>query len=531
MHAISIISIIIGLTPIFGWLLLRRWYFQIVDQSHLQVRRQDGQTVPLRNPKLLLGNLVEVYQADNRLAAYHSFHEQLGEIVQIFWMWRHQISITNLPMARHILVGNQKNYQKFRPNIIIQKLYGTSVLTNNGVAWQRQRSLMQSLFTPQRVAQFYGTFVTCAQELAEKWRSQINATVGPVHHNIYPDCNALFLDIIGRSALGTDFRALQGDVDDTLADIRFILKQSNHPLHQFTTWWQYLPLPQNRQLAQTFQRIDQFLYKLIQQRRVALQSQPCSPPENLLDLLLQATQLTETDLQPFTDREIRDNLFAIIVNGYESVATSVTFTLALLARHPELLEQVQQEVDQFFQEHSVISSYLPQLPTLRAAIVESLRLYPPMAGLQRVSLQPDIVEGWTIPSNQVIGIPLHPLHLNSDYYGSDPDRFQPQRYLDLRQATGDEKARGCPLRTFLNQPQAQAEQLPLTFGDGARRCLGETFALHEMTIVLAILLHQFTFTVQAGDEAVMELGKFGLFISMVPKDAVNLTIGLRQPPS
>ncbi|MGI0495063.1 cytochrome P450 [Alkalinema pantanalense CENA528] len=529
MHTIPIIPIVIGLMPLLGWLLLRRWYFQIVDRSHLQVHHKDGRTVPLRNPKFLLGNLAEVYRAENRLAAYHSFHEQLGEIVQIFWLWRHQLSIANLPMARHILVSNQKNYQKFRPNIILQKLYGTSVLTNNGIEWQRQRSLMQSLFTPQRVAQFYDTFVTCTRDLAEKWRSQINTTPGSLHHNIYPDCNALFLDIIGRSALGIDFRALQGDVDDTLADIRFILKQSNHPLHQFTTWWQHLPLPQNRQLAQTFHRIDQFLYQLIQQRRVTLQSQPYSPPKNLLDLLLQANHLTETELQPFTDREIRDNLFAIIVNGYESVATSITFTLALLARHPEFLEQIHQEVDQFFQEHGRISTDLPQLPTLKAAIVESLRLYPPMAGLQRVSLQPDIIEGWTIPSHQVIGIPLQPLHLNSDDYGDQPDRFKPERYLDSQPATAEEKTRGCPLRTFLNQPRAQAEQLPLTFGDGARRCLGETFALHEMTIVLAILLHQFTFTVQAGDEAVMELGKFGLFISMVPKDAVNLTIALRQP--
>jgi hypothetical protein len=49
-----------------------------------------------------------------------------------------------------------------------------------------------------------------------------------------------------------------------------------------------------------------------------------------------------------------------------------------------------------------------------------------------------------------------------------------------------------------------------------------------MTVALAILLHQFTFRVQPGDEAEMELGKFGLFISMLPKQSVHLTLDKRH---
>jgi cytochrome P450 len=483
--------------------------------------------VPLQAPKLLVGNLAEVYQSDNRLAAYHRFHEQFGEIVQIFWMWRQQISVTNILMAQHILVTNQKNYRKFPPNQVIQKLYGSSVLTNHGNEWQRQRTLMQVIFSPQQMIGFHDIFVACSEKLASQWLAQLEVEGDSIRRDVYPDLIALFLDIIGQAALGTNFGVLRGGGDDLVTSIRFILKQSTHPLYQFTSWWQRLPLPINHQLTSAFTTVDQFLYALIRQRRAALQ-QGAAYSDNLLDLLLQSTESIEGDLLPLTDKEVRDNLLAIIVNGYETVATSVALTLDLLARHPEHLILVQAEVDQVFAEGSFTASTVKQLPYLRAVIVESLRLCPPMAGLQRISTKSDVLAGWSIPSEQVVGIPLRPLHFNASYYGEHPDQFRPQRYVESSLAKTERISRGCPLKGFLEPSDLNQTQLPLTFGDGARRCLGETFALHEMTVALSILLHQFTLAVKPGDEAVMELGKFGLFISMLPKEGVNLTIGDRR---
>jgi cytochrome P450 len=519
----------VGLTPLLGWIFIRHWYFRIVTHSQTKVRQKDGRIVPLQAPKLLVGNLVEVYQSDNRLAAYHRFNEQFGEIVQIFWMWRQQISVTNIHMAQHILVTNQKNYQKFPPNQIVRQLYGSSVLTDHGSEWQRQRTLIQTIFSPQRVAGFHDIFVACSEQLASQWCTQIEVTGGSLRRDVYPDLIALFLDIIGQAALGINFGVLSVGGDELVTSIRFILKQSTHPLYQFTSWWQRLPLPINRQLTSAFTTVDQFLYGLIRQRRATIQ-QGASYSDNLLDSLLQSTESIEGDLPPFTDKEVRDNLLAIILNGYETVATSVALTLDLLARHPEHLIRVQAEVDQVFAEGSFTSSSLRQLPYLRAVIVESLRLCPPMAGLQRISIQSDVLSGWSIPAEQVVGIPLRPLHLNASHYGEQPEQFRPQRYLASGQAKTESAGRGCPLQGFLKS-SANQHQLPLTFGDGARRCLGETFALQEMTVALSILLHRFTFVVKPGDEAVMELGKFGLFISMLPKEGVNLTIGDRRKAS
>jgi cytochrome P450 len=525
MESYLLIILIVGLTSGLGWLLIRNWYVQRVVSAQSQIRHYDGRVVSLRTPKVLIGNLADVYQADNRLNAYHGFHEQFGEIVQIFWLWRQQISITNFSMIQHILIGHQKNYRKFPPNQIIQRLYGSSVLTSHGQRWSQQRTLMQEIFVPKRVKEFHPIFRTCSEELAVQWHRQLQAMDGILQRDIYPDLMALFLDIMSQATLGTQFNALQGEMKEVLASIHLILKKSTHPLYQFIGWWQHLPLPQNRELENAFTTVEQFLNDLIQQRRMALQ-QNISNSDNLLDLLLQSTEWIEGDIPPLTEKEVRDNLLAIILNGYETVATSVALTLDLLARHPEHQHQVQGEIDQLLSGSDCSEIDLSRMPYLRAVIVESLRLCPPMAGIQRVSMQSDTLEGWSIPADQAVGIPLLPVHLNSDHYGDQPAQFFPQRYREAAQSTVEKRRRGCPLQSFLGQ-NLHPHELPLTFGDGARRCLGEVFALHEMTIALAVLLHQFSFTVQPGEQAEMELGKFGLFISMLPKAGVTLMIKSR----
>ncbi len=117
----------ISLTPLWPILgaaatvvLIRSWYFGVVFNAHRQVRSFDGEYVPGQRPKMLLGNIPDVYHAKNRLDAYNAFHQNFGEIVQIFWLWRHQISVSNYQMARQVLMANQKNYEKFRPNSLLQ---------------------------------------------------------------------------------------------------------------------------------------------------------------------------------------------------------------------------------------------------------------------------------------------------------------------------------------------------------------------------------------------------------------------------
>src|SRR5215471_10378 len=83
-------------------------------------------------PRTLFGNLPAMYSAANRLAAYNDVHTRLGEIVQFFWMWRPQVSICGYGAALRVLLTNHMNYRKHLPNSVLRRLFGYSVVGENG---------------------------------------------------------------------------------------------------------------------------------------------------------------------------------------------------------------------------------------------------------------------------------------------------------------------------------------------------------------------------------------------------------------
>ena len=536
------------LTIVTAWCLVRRWYFRLVLDARRQVHNLDGENVTGPMPKMLVGNLPDVYRARNRLASYNSFHKEFGDIVQIFWLWRQQISISHYQMARHVLMANQQNYEKFRPNSLLQRLFGNSVLTSEGKAWKCQRLLMNKVFSKKCIKSFHPIFVDYSERLAHKWSQDIDPSGKNARLDIYPDLIALFLDIIGKTSIGKDFGAMDGEFDEFLDALKYIEYQSTQPVHQFVKWWKYLPLPSNRRLKKAFGKIDTFLSRLIHQRQAI--SEPYA--SNFLDLLLRATDFVDTELEPLTKKEVRDNLLAIIVNGHQTVATTIALSLYLLAKHPEKMARVQAEVDQIMEQGKgqLTEAGVSQLNYLNCVLLEVLRFSPAVAGLQRISKDRDVLENWSIPPQQLVGIALEPLHRDSTYFGAQPEQFHPERYLNPESYmhnnvynhgdTDDTRTSSpskCPfsklwmslLETSNNSSHKNATsiQRPLTFGDGARKCLGEHFAMYEMKVALAVLLYHFDFQPAPNFEAELELGKFGLFLSTFLNCGVEMMISPR----
>jgi cytochrome P450 len=134
------------------WLYIRAWYERWVRIAREQVRHADGRIVPGVPPRTLFGNLPAMYSAANRLAAYNDVHTRLGEIVQFFWMWRPQVSICGYGAALRVLLTNQVNYRKHLANSVLRRLFGYSVLGENGEEWKRHRMLMNDIFSAQRVS-------------------------------------------------------------------------------------------------------------------------------------------------------------------------------------------------------------------------------------------------------------------------------------------------------------------------------------------------------------------------------------------
>lgn len=108
---------------------------------------------------------------------------------------------------------------------------------------------------------------------------------------------------------------------------------------------------------------------------------------------------------------------------------------------------------------------------------ESLRLYTPVASLNRYVKREVRLGKLVLPANMEILIPTLALHHNPDIWGEDAHIFNPKRFSE-----GVSGATNSNTSAFL------------PFGSGPRNCVGMNFAFAEAKIVLSMILQRFKFT-------------------------------------
>jgi cytochrome P450 len=168
-----------------------------------------------------------------------------------------------------------------------------------------------------------------------------------------------------------------------------------------------------------------------------------------------------------TDLEVRDALMTLVVAGYETTATSLCWALELLLTHPDALSRVLAEIELVTGGAPIESEHVAGLAYLDAVVKEVLRLYPvvPIIGLGRKLGAPMHLFGHDLPAGVKLVPTAYLTHRRPAEY-PDPGRFRPERFLDNK------------IDPYAWHP----------FGGGARRCLGMSFALLEIKVVLATLL-------------------------------------------
>jgi len=176
---------------------------------------------------------------------------------------------------------------------------------------------------------------------------------------------------------------------------------------------------------------------------------------DILSLLLQAHY---DDGTPMSDSDIRDELFALLVAGHETTATSLAWAVERLRRHPEVLVRLVADID----------ADDPAL--LQATIHEVLRARPIIDAVSREVTAESISLGpYVIPRGHIVVVNIGLAHQNEAVY-PDAASFNPDRFV------GD-------------NPDFYSW---LPFGGGTRRCPGAAFANMEMTVVLRTILREFT---------------------------------------
>ncbi len=357
--------------------------------------------------------------------------------------------ITTKPaIIQHVLQKNHRAYEK--SDLQTKKLarfLGHGLLTLEGKEWLRQRRLIQPGFHKEKIMGLsdlmQSTIDTYFEGLSARTRA--GGVIG-----MHEEMMKLAFHIVGSSLLGTN--VTQKDIDQLRQGVdlsqQVLVKLIRVP---FLEWYFKLKGSYGKAIRATRASQD-LIMSYVRKRR-----DDAHHHDDLLDMLLHARY--EDTKETMTDQQLLFELMVMFVAGHETSANALTWTLYLLASHPEVRERLLTEM------HNSDSTYMRQV------INESLRLYPPAWITDRVALQDDEVAGIKIPKGAIVISYIYGTHHHPELW-PDPEKFDPGRFHP------DENI-------------APFNFLP--FGGGPRLCIGMQFALMEIEMVLRSFLERFHF--------------------------------------
>jgi len=304
----------------------------------------------------------------------------------------------------------------------------------------RQRKLLLPAFHGERMQRLSGLMSELAEREVARW---------PLEQPIalHPHLQRLTLEIILRAVFGLERGA---QLDELSALLTEILAFSESPLSLLPPAQRLLKGhgPVGR-LERIGAQADKLIFRLIEEHRLEQ-----SDGEDVLSMLLGARD--EHDA-PMTDAELRDELVTALVAGHETTASQLAWAFERIAREPRVQSRLHAELDEGADE-----AYLT------ATINEILRRRPVLPNAEpRLVKQPIEIGGIEYQPGVVLFASAYLVHHDPAIY-PDPYAFRPER--------------------FLGQTPGTYTWIP--FGGGRRRCLGASFALLEMKLVLRAALRQ-----------------------------------------
>ncbi len=169
-----------------------------------------------------------------------------------------------------------------------------------------------------------------------------------------------------------------------------------------------------------------------------------------------------------TDAELVAETVTLFVAGHETTAKTLTWTMFLLERHPDVLADLLDEIDGVLGGRSMTAADIPAMPLLDRVIKESMRVLTPVPTLFfRVPSANLPLGRFMLPKGANVIVSPYATHHDPELY-AQPKRFLPDRWETIK--------------------PTPFEYLP--FGAGPRICVGAAFAQQALRLILPTLLQR-----------------------------------------
>ncbi|MFG2878963.1 cytochrome P450 [Streptomyces sp. NPDC048337] len=411
-----------------------------------QTTRQPSDSIPVAPGALpVLGHALPLLRDPLRFLTRLPAH---GDLVRIGLGPVPVVVVCDADLTDHVL-RHDRIFDKGGPFFErAREVLGNGMGTCPYSVHRRQRRLLQPSFARERMPGYAEVMTQQISALTDTWRDGqiLDVYSELLRHTSTVTTTTLFSDMVddttGRHA-GDDVNTLTGGI------FRRMLMPP--PLDR-------LPTPGNRAFGHARARLHATLDGIIADRR-----RDITDRGDLLSALLAAR---DTDGRGLSDSDIADQIITFFGAGTETTASALAWALYLLDRHPRIADRLHHEVDTVLAGRPARHADMPHLTLTGRIITEVMRLYPPAWLLTRVVSEDTELGGRHLRAGTNLAYSAYALHRRGDLY-RDPDCFDPDRW---------DPGRAQPARTAL-----------IPFGGGARKCIGDVFAVTEATLSLATI--------------------------------------------
>ncbi len=413
--------------------------------DHPGLTSPSNETSPQRKlpPTPAAGSLREIVR--NPLDFFLNLTVQYGDIVCYRPAPETAYLINHPDYIRHVLLDNNRNYTKrTSSNLIFNKVVGEGLLTSEGETWRKQRRMMQPAFHQSRLRLLDEMIVSATLAMLEHWQGEYEAG-RPV--DVAREMAALTMTVTTRALFGVDLGEEVREVGEIVNRAASFLEKPSHP-----------------RLVQSASELSAVVDRIIQQRKRNFQD-----GGDLLSSLILARD--DHSGAAMDDDQLRHQIMTLLLAGYETTASAITWTWYLLSQNPSAMERMRREVRQVLGDRPPRYADLDQLTYTQMVLDESLRLFPPAWTLGRRAIGEDEIGGYYVAPNTVIAICIYAIHRHPSFWDR-PEVFDPERFSPANSA-GRHKFAYIP------------------FGAGPRQCSGNNFGLMEACLILACIAQRF----------------------------------------
>ena len=525
-----------------------------------------GDAPSLDGCPLAEGELTDIAEG-TMFIGLQQYNNEYGSPYKLCFGPKSFLVVSDAEQAKAILRDQANSYDKGLLGELLEPIMGRGLIPADPVTWKQRRPQIVPAFHKAWLNHMIGLFGHCNKPLFTK----LNEATKSGNQKVEMESlfNSVALDIIGLSVFNYDFGSVTTEspvikaVYSTLVEVEhrsqgmnclyvslnlFVGRKSQLSF-QFLSkvpapYWE-LPLanqlvPRLREFNSNLKLLNDVLDDLIARAKSTRQVTDLEELEarnydNVDDpsMLRFLVDMRGADID---NKQLRDDLMTMLIAGHETTGALLTWSLFELTRNPEACKKLQKEIDTVMGDRNVATDITYQdimdMRYLRMVLAETLRLYPEPPLLIRRCREENILPAGSSPDGREATVirgmdmflSIYNLH-HDERFWPEPEKFDPERFLrpysnpDVPGWGGFDPTKWQDSKLYPNEIASDFAFLP--FGGGARKCVGDEFAMLEACVTLAAVLRDFDFTFDKDYQTPDKIDIYG------PPSSLQHPVGMR----